>query len=32
LREIAAGFSPEDVKHATAPTLLLAPNLKTMLG
>src|SRR5271170_2068705 len=32
LREIAAGFSPEDVQKATAPSLRLAPDLKPMLG
>ena len=32
LREIAAGFSPEDVQKATAPALRVAPDLKPMLG
>jgi acyl CoA:acetate/3-ketoacid CoA transferase beta subunit len=32
LREIAAGLSPEDVQRATAPTLRVAPDLKTMLA
>ena len=32
LREIAAGLLPEDVQKATAPTLRLAPDLKTMLA
>jgi acyl CoA:acetate/3-ketoacid CoA transferase beta subunit len=32
LREIAPGFSPEDVQKETAPTLLIAPDLKPMLG
>jgi 3-oxoacid CoA-transferase subunit B len=32
LREIAAGLSPEDVQKATAPTLRLTPDLKTMLA
>jgi 3-oxoacid CoA-transferase subunit B len=32
LREIAAGFSPEDVQKATAPSLRLAPDLKPMLS
>ncbi len=32
LREIAAGLSPEDVQKATAPTLLIAPDLRPMLG
>jgi acyl CoA:acetate/3-ketoacid CoA transferase beta subunit len=30
LREIAPGFSPEDVQKATAPSPLLAPGLKTL--
>jgi 3-oxoacid CoA-transferase subunit B len=30
LREIAAGFSPEDIQKATAPRLRLAPDLKSM--
>jgi 3-oxoacid CoA-transferase subunit B len=30
LREIAAGFSPEDVQKATAPRLRLAPDLKSL--
>jgi 3-oxoacid CoA-transferase subunit B len=32
LREIASGFSPEDVQKATAPKLHIAPDLKTMLA
>ena len=32
LREIAPGFSPEDVQKATAPVLRVAPDLKPMLG
>jgi 3-oxoacid CoA-transferase subunit B len=30
LREVAPGVTPEDVQKATEPTLLLAPDLKTM--
>jgi 3-oxoacid CoA-transferase subunit B len=32
LREIAAGFSPEDVQKATAPVLRLSSDLKPMVG
>ena len=32
LEEIAPGLTAEDVQHATEPTLILRPNLKTMPG
>ncbi|MGB0034581.1 MAG: CoA transferase subunit B [Candidatus Acidiferrales bacterium] len=32
LREVAPGVTPEDVQKATEPSLLRAPNLKTMPG